>query len=125
MDYELTMAEIPRRIDFHYLKHPEYRSYHADGAVGSPTPKGGIHITFYLERSPIPLKTTHEVGEDGKVGRIIASEGKVGIIRELQLGVVMDLDCATAVRDWLSERISEIKKRNESSITEEKHAQLQ
>ena len=30
------MAEIPRRIDFHYLKHPEYRSYHADGAGRLP-----------------------------------------------------------------------------------------
>ena len=55
-----------------------------------------------------------------KVGPTIASEGKSGIIRELQLGVVMDLDCATAVRDWLSERISDIKKRIESSM--EKHA---
>ena len=83
-----------------------------DGAVGSPTPKGDIHITFYLERAPIPVKVTHEIRSEGTLGGIVASEGKTGIIRELQLGVIMDLSCASAVRDWLSERILEIQKRD-------------
>ena len=103
------MAEAEKQIDFHFLKSSEYRSYHADGVVGSVTPRGGIYLVFYLERAPIPQKLTMELKESGELGEELASEGKSGVIRELECGVAMDVDTADRVSNWLARVVREIK----------------
>jgi hypothetical protein len=104
------MADPTKQIDFHFLKSPEYRSYHTDGVIGAFTPKGAIYISFYLERGPIPQKMTFEITVDGQVGSPLSQEGKTGIIRELECGVAMDLRAATDLRDTLNKMFDQIKK---------------
>src|SRR5689334_19837680 len=96
-------------IDFHFIKSAEYRSYHADGAVGSITPRGGVYISFYLERAPIPQKVTFELKETGQLGDELRVEGKEGVIRELEFGVAMDANTAENLKNWLAEVIANIK----------------
>ena len=55
-----------------------------------------------------------EVEPDGNLGAEVRKEGKTGIVRELECGVVMSLDVAEGVKDWLIRHIDTVKKRIEN-----------
>lgn len=99
---------VADNIIFHYLKPSDYRTFHIDGAVGGPTPRGGLFISFYLERSPIPQTTTHELTKQEGLGQEIARTGKDGVIREIECGVVMNLEAAKALSQWLEIQIQKL-----------------
>lgn len=101
------MGDNPKQIDFHYIKAPAYTTYHADGAIGARTPRKLIHISFYSERIAIPQKVTHAVEESGRLGAEISTEGKSGIIREVECGVSMDIHTAKALKEFLEKLIKE------------------
>ena len=73
------------------------------------TPRGLIQINFYSERRPIPLQTVHSI-EDGKLGDEIEDRrvGKEGVVREMEVAAIVDLNAAKALRKWLDERITEL-----------------
>jgi hypothetical protein len=96
-------------ITLHYLKTPDYRSFHVDGVFGGPTPKGNIYIEFFIERAVTPQKVVHEVTEKGLLGKELSREGKIGIIREIEAGAIMDLATAEVLRDWLDSKIRSLK----------------
>ena len=81
-----------------------------DGAHGGITPSGGIFAGVYNQRAPIPQVTIHGV-EGDNVSEEIREErqSKEGIVREVEVGLVMDLATAESFYKWLGERISKIK----------------
>jgi len=94
----------PDKITFYYIKSPQFRVVHVDGVSGGPTPSGrGIHIAFFSERVAIPQQTTQSVGPDGALGPEIPGTrfGKEGIVRELEVDAILDLDTAKAFQLWL------------------------
>ncbi len=93
------------RIEFHYLKSNDFRTVHADGAFGGPTPQGGLFVSFYVERPPIPQRMKFVVAEDGKLQTEVERESKSGMIREIDCGVSMSLATAKALKDWLESQI--------------------
>ena len=86
-------------VTFHLLKSPGYQTLRVDGAIGSMTPSG-LALSFYVERGPLPQTVTHEINEDGSLGEVVSVTGKNGIIREIQTGIVIDVDSA---RDLIKE----------------------
>jgi len=91
-------------ITFHYIKNEQFRTLYADGAYGGITPQNKLHIAFYLERGPIPLTVTQELkleGITGSLGRDLSVTGRKGIVREIESSIVMDLDAAERVADWI------------------------
>ena len=108
------MAEPERelavpQITFHLIKSNFFRVVHADGAWGGVTPRGFIEVNFYSERQPIPRSLTHSVNlESGTLGAEIreARVTKEGPVREVEVGVIMDLQCARSVRKWLDDKIA-------------------
>lgn len=94
-------------IDFHYLKMSSYRTYHVDGFFGGLTPPGFIYIDLFLERLPTPTMVKQKVNETGELGEEIIREGKLGVIREIECGLVMNITAAKALRGWLDQRIGE------------------
>lgn len=94
-------------IDFHYLKTNSYRTYHADGIFGGFTPRGFLYIETFLERSPTPTMTKYKMSDSGEVGDEILREGKSGVIREIECGLIMDINAAKSFHKWLDERIKE------------------
>ena len=101
--------EQSEKITLHFLKSNFFRTIHVDGAFGGVTPHGGINMQLFSERFPIPTSTTHEMS--GHVfGPEIASErvSKDGIVRELEVGIMMDLATARAMRDWLDRKIEKL-----------------
>ena len=100
--------QLPSSITLSYIKSNYFRVVHADGAIGGFTPRGEIFVSLYSERAPLPNVTVQAV-ENGQLGKEIieqrkGSEGE-GILRELEVGVVMDLNVAKSLVTWLEERI--------------------
>lgn len=93
------------KVDFHYVKANCYRSYHVDGAYGGLTPKGKIVAHLFNERLAIPQMIKYKVTEDGGLGEEIEREGKTGFIREMECSLIMDVDVAEVLVNWLQEKI--------------------
>lgn len=102
----------PDRICFDYIKSGSFRVIHADGVIGGLTPRLDVHMDFWSERFPIPQQVTHLVNKDGTLGEEVKADRKSrkSIVREVEAGVVMDLETAKEFRDWLTERINHIEK---------------
>lgn len=94
-------------IELHYLKTKNYRTYYFDGLYGGITPNGkNIYMDIFLERNSTPQIMKHEV-IDGTIGKIISKNGKDGIIREVECGLIMDIETARKLRNWLDAKIDE------------------
>ena len=94
-------------IEFHYLKSNGFRTVHCDGVWGGTTPRGYITMSFYSERAPIPNRLIHSVDSNGRVGKEIAEKriSREGIIREVEVEVIMDLAMARSTVEWLQGHI--------------------
>ena len=94
-------------IRFHHLKAPDFTTKHVDGALASEAIQGGVLLVFFIERYAIPQMVEHELKEDGTVGDVVKIEGKEGIIREIQTGIILGEDGARNLRDRLNEIFEE------------------
>ena len=99
----------PKTIEIHQIKTAGYSTYHADGAIGGMTPTGMVYLSFYLDRSAIPQKITYEVKADGSFGDVKEVEGKRGIIREVQCGIVMNLAVAEDMLTFMEKVVKQLK----------------
>ncbi len=114
--------ELPSKIQFNYIKSNHFRVVHAEGVIGNGTPRNDLFIGFYSERIPLPDALTYEVDEKGKLGKELLEEREIksdGILREVEVGVVVDLDMAKALVLWLSNVIPQIEATKFASETEE------
>ncbi len=96
--------EKPKSLKFHYIKSPMFRVVHVDGLFGGVTPTAFIHFALYSERMPIPQQTEQVVNADGTLGPEVP-EGRVvrdGVVRELEVDAIMNIDVARSMRDWLT-----------------------
>lgn len=98
--------QLPSSVTLHYIKSNYFRTIHADGAIGGLTPRGELFLSLYSERPPLPDVVVQAI-ENGQLGKEIIEQRKgiEGILREIEVGVVMDLNVAKAVVTWLQERI--------------------
>ena len=95
-----------QNITFHYIKSKDFRVIHADGAWGGMTPRGYITIGFYSERNPIPQELTHEIDANGQLGPILRRKTKEGIVREVETEVIIDLEAAKSLIQWLQNHVN-------------------
>lgn len=93
------------KVTFHYIKSNGFRAVHADGVWGGVTPRGYITMSFFSERAPIPQSLTHEVVQN-KLGVETDIESKTGIVREVEIEVLVDLPMAKSLIPWLQEKIN-------------------
>ena len=116
-----TATASPKKVRFHYIKSNNFRSIHADGVFGGPTPRGDISATFFNERRPLPDQTVQIVNEDGKLGDELMEERieRDGILRELEANIIMDLACAKSMVIWLQAKIESVEKALKEDKTEE------
>ena len=101
----MTMPK-KERITFNFTKSALFRVIHANGAFGGVSPAGEISISFYSERFAIPVQITHEI-EGNQIGKEVSRKGGTAIERELECQVMMDVNTAVIVRDWLTDKIKE------------------
>ena len=114
--------KMPSKIKFNYIKSNHFRVVHADGVIGNGTPRNDLFMSFYSERIPLPDVLTYEIDKRGKVGKELLEERDIksdGIIREMEVGVVVDLDMAKALVVWLASVIQQIEGNKTNSEKEE------
>lgn len=104
---------------FYYLKSNFFRVIHADGGVGGVTPQGNIQIDVYNERLPLPQQVVYSLNTDYTLGEEIMERrvSKEGIVREVEVQIVLGIEEAEGFHDWLGlqiERAQEMRSRIES-----------
>lgn len=113
------MAELEdKKIRIEYMKSNLFRVVHADGAFGGTSPRLQLFMTFYSERFPIPKVLTYQPTSTGAPGHEVMEEreSKEGIIREVEVGVLLDLPAAKTFAVWLNEKIAELEKTREKIL---------
>lgn len=101
----MSENQLPEVV-FEYQLSPSYRVVAANGAHGGVTGRGDLRFDLFVESPTVPDEVVHSVTPDGlgpETGR--SPEGR-RITRELQVGVVMQLDQAKSFARWLLERVS-------------------
>lgn len=97
--------QLPEVV-FDYQFSPSFRVIAANGAHGGVTGRGDLRFDLFVESPSIPDEVIHSVTPDGlgpEIGR--DPEGR-RVTRELQVGVVMQLEQAKSFGRWLLERVS-------------------
>ena len=110
-------GDAGHRISFDYLKSRYFRVIRADGAIGSVTPNGHIHLALFSERPAIPRHIVHELDADGRLGSEVPNEmvSRGGIVREMEVDVFLTVEAAENIKQWLDEKINEAIGRNPRS----------
>ena len=100
------------KITFHYIKSNQFRVIHVDGVHGGPSPRGQLQMAFFNERLPIPQQVTHTVDEARELGPEVLDEriGKEGIVREVEVELLLNLDVAKSIHKWLGDKIGQVEK---------------
>ena len=106
--------EFPSSFEFHYLKSNSFRVVHCDGVWGGTTPRGYITMSFYSERAPIPRRIIHEFKPEGILGQETGRDSREGIIREVEVEVMMDLAVAKSLIPWLEEKIQALESQHDA-----------
>ena len=116
-------STVPSSLSFYYIKSNFFRVLHVDGLIGGPTPSGLIFVSLYNERAAIPQITTHDITEGGQIGTEHLDErvSKKGVVREVEVGLVMSVETASSVVAWLQEKI-DLTTKMRSTKEEEKDA---
>lgn len=95
-------GESEPKVVFHYIKSNFFRSIHIDGAMGSKSPAGHLHVAIYSERRAIPRTTFHIVNEEGELqSDQTVTDGRDGYVRELEADLVMSPDVAIGLAEWI------------------------
>jgi len=104
--------ESPSSVNFHYVKSNFFRVLHVNGAFGGLSPDGGIFMALFNERAPLPDVTVQKVESNGQLGKEVVEQRRSsdGIVRELEVGLSMDIRTARLLLDWLKERIELVEK---------------
>lgn len=95
-------------ITFHYLKSSGYKVVHVDGAISGRTPQGLIHLSTFSERPSIPRETTHKINSDGTLNKEHEAVTRGGIVREMDVDLMMNLQVAKDIHQLLGKNIQEI-----------------
>jgi hypothetical protein len=109
-----------KEIRFNYIKSNLFRVVRVDGIWAAITPNLDIHVNLCSERYPIPQQTLHKIDPDGSIGEEIidARISRDGIVREVEVGAVMDISTAKSLIELLQELIEQVEKVTEDEDTE-------
>lgn len=96
-----------KKIKIRYLKAYDFKISLATGVYGGITHNGLININFFNERAVIPNSQIVEIDENGvPVGKAI-DEKDGDVMRELQSGLLLDINAAKVVINWLQGKVRE------------------
>ena len=96
------------KITFKYRYPEDYNPQYVNGAQGGINVQGEIVANFYFERVPMPKSITTEVSIDGILGNVVSTDPEdltKSIVRYVQSGIVMNLQVAKQIYDWLGKQI--------------------
>ena len=69
-------------------------------------------MSFFSERSPIPRKLSFDLESQGTLGQEISRDTKGGLVREVEVEVMVDLEMAKSLVEWLKEKVQILEARD-------------
>lgn len=109
------MEDNYKKINFKYKFTEDYNPEYINGAYGGVSPRGEIIVNFYFERTPIPYEENYNINKDGDIVGLSKTHPKdhaANIIRYVPTGIVMNLESAKSVYQWLGEHIEALENEN-------------
>ncbi|SRR6266446_3497132 len=100
------LPEMP----IHFIKGSNFRVVHADGVwFGGNLHGDFLHLTFYSERAPIPQKIVVTIDQNGNATEVESKrESKQGIVREMEVDIVLSLQAAVFLQNSLTKNLTMI-----------------
>jgi len=119
----MSAPQLPSSIKFHYGKGNFFRVIHVDGAIGGLTPSRDVFVSLFSQRAALPKMIEMAVLPTGGLGAEKSREGKEGIFREMEVGIVMSASAAKDLAQFLLDQVkafdeSTPEKRDESISTQ-------
>jgi hypothetical protein len=98
-------------IKQHFVKNNDFKTVPGSGVFGGITNSGLINMVIFTERVPLPENIILEIDDElGTIKREVSRDIKEGTMRELQMGVLFDIETAKATADWLNSHVESLKK---------------
>jgi hypothetical protein len=101
----------PSELQVNYIKSNLFRVVHADGMMSNTTPSGDLFVGFYTERYPLPDSLSFEIDGKGEIQNEIIEKRVThspGLMREVEFGLVVDVEMAKVLVLSLSTLIHRI-----------------
>ncbi|MEN1969857.1 hypothetical protein WMZ97_17485 [Lentibacillus sp. N15] len=100
------MEDKSRSVNFKYKFSEDYNPLYVNGAYGGVSPRGEIIVNFYFERNPVPYEEKVQINETDEIVTETKPEDHLAnVIRYVPTGVVMNLESAKSLHEWLGEHI--------------------
>jgi len=100
------MSEQPAAtVDIHLTQSQDFKTSYASGLYSSISPGGFVNLNFYIDRQALPDLVTYSI-VNNSLGPEIARSMRGGIVRELQRGVLLDINTVKNVMGALQAMIS-------------------
>jgi len=100
---------LPSSVKFHYIKGHNFRVIHTDGVIGGITPQRQIFLSLFSERAALPTMIEFQVSSEGALGAEVKREGKEGLVREMDIGIILNADTAQQLSDFLQKQLLVLK----------------
>ena len=103
-----------RQINFSFEYESTYRLFPANGVWAGVTPRGDLRLDFFVESNVVPSEVVHLISPEGKLGNELrrVPSGR-GIVRRMEVGVLLSLDNADGIADFIKTQVREFRKRQE------------
>jgi hypothetical protein len=104
-----------KKIKIVFKKGADYRLLPINGAWGGMTPRGDFILDFFVEHNTTPDSIIHEITPEGKLGGIIEKhpgdeQGVLFVTRELVGGILMSVEHAKSIADFISDKCADFEK---------------
>jgi hypothetical protein len=98
------------QLPVHFIKSTSFRVIHANGVWYGGDNQRNLHLTFFNERNPLPKMMVVNLDENGAVLGEDESkrESKQGIVREMEVDIVLSLQVAMDLYKTLGENLKAI-----------------
>ena len=100
-----------RKVKFHFEYDQGYRLIGANGVWSGITTRGDIKLDFFVESIGVPEQVTHLINEAGSLGAELTRLPEQRIVRRMQVGVLLSLEQAESIADFIKGQIMDFKKR--------------
>jgi len=115
----LGVKQMKTTLKFKYKFPENFNPTYTNGVYGGIAPQGEIVMNFFFERPPLPYVENLQLGEEGQAVTpptvIDPNDFDYNVIRFVSSGVIMNLDSAKAIHNWLGQKIQILEQMREEN----------
>lgn len=103
-----------RQVKFVFEYDPRYSLVAANGAWVGITPRSDIRIDFFVESLGNPDHVVNLITPQGQLGPELGRAPERRLVRRMQMGVLLSLEQAESLADFLKSQIADFRQRKEA-----------